>query len=100
MQKVWNLPTQDIYAFISININLCPILNYVLHLCEGEQYLSCMAGIWFLSILKIVLLLTNYAPSEGRFHGSKQQLLNGRNLVMNATVSWKEDEVSAQRSLV
>jgi hypothetical protein len=64
---------------------------------KEKQYVSCVAGIWFFCILKIVALLTKYSPSEGTFHGGKQQLLTGRNLV---TVDWKEDEVSAWRSLV
>jgi len=45
-----------------------------------------VAGIRIFYILKIVELLTKYAPSEGRINGGKQQLLTGQNLVMNATV--------------
>jgi hypothetical protein len=59
---------------------------------KEKQYVSCVARIWFLCILKIVPLLTKYSPSEGRFHEGKKQLLTGQNLV---TVDWKEDDVSA-----
>jgi hypothetical protein len=43
---------------------------------KEKQYVSCVAGIGILYILKIVSL-TKYAPSEGRLHGGKQQLLTG-----------------------
>jgi hypothetical protein len=53
---------------------------------KEKQYVFSMAGIGILYILKIVALLTEYAPSEGRNNWGKQQLLTGRNLVINATV--------------